>query len=310
MRIGFLENHLTERGTSKAIFHYAEECEKLGHVCIIFTRDFTLRGEPFTSVYKLFMDRFLVVFIQDSTKLIDDAALANKIDRMYVQKSGEKDNYVTTVCPCMVHCVFNSKHPHGSVYATISEDINQRHGTKFPVVPYMVKISSTEENLREKLGIPQNSVVFGRHGGKDSFDVQFVKEAVSQFVRETDCHFVFLNTNRFDTHERIHYLECSTDQDDIKKFINTCDVMLHARLRGETFGLACAEFAMAKKPVLTWANSHESAHLEVLGDAAILYKDKSHLLQLLRSKDWTRDFSAVERYSSEKVMDIFIKTFL
>ena len=58
--------------------------------------------------------------------------------------------------------------------------------------------------------------------------------------------------------------------------------MLHGRMRGETFGLSCLEFAMLGKPVLTYAGSPEMAHLEILGDAAVCYKNAQELREILR----------------------------
>jgi len=54
------------------------------------------------------------------------------------------------------------------------------------------------------------------------------------------------------------------DQGEKARFFATCDIMLHARLHGETFGLAVGEFAVLGKPVITFAGSRERAHLEML----------------------------------------------
>ena len=65
-------------------------------------------------------------------------------------------------------------------------------------------------------------------------------------------------------------------------FLNSCDAMLHGRMRGETFGLSCLEFAIIGKPVLTYAGSAERAHLEILGDTAVLYQNAQELCEFLR----------------------------
>jgi hypothetical protein len=74
--------------------------------------------------------------------------------------------------------------------------------------------------------------------------------------------------------------------DPIRKrtFLNTCDAMIHGRQRGETLGMACLEFAMAGKPVLTYAGSPELAHLEILGEAAVVYRDAQDLREYLEDR--------------------------
>ena len=67
------------------------------------------------------------------------------------------------------------------------------------------------------------------------------------------------------------------------KFLATCDAMIHARDTGETFGLAVAEFAVLGKPVITFAQSKEQAHLEMLGSQARLYKNERGLASLMRN---------------------------
>ena len=58
--------------------------------------------------------------------------------------------------------------------------------------------------------------------------------------------------------------------------------MLYGRMWGETLGLSCLELAMLGKPVLTYAGSPERAHLEILGDAALRYKNAQELREILR----------------------------
>ena len=67
-----------------------------------------------------------------------------------------------------------------------------------------LKPSDTKENWREKLNIPDNAVVFGRHGGTDTFDIPFVKSIISKIVREfPNIYFIFVNTPSFDNHNQI-----------------------------------------------------------------------------------------------------------
>ena len=134
--------------------------------------------------------------------------------------------------------------------------------------------------------VPKDAIVFGRHGGDDSFDIPWVQKAVVETAKErSDIWFLFLNTRSFHGAEdvpNIRFLPATADPIAKRQFLNTCNAMLHGRMRGETFGLSCLEFAMLGKPVLTFANSPEKAHLEILGDSAVAYRSASELRELFR----------------------------
>ena len=114
-------------------------------------------------------------------------------------------------------------------------------------------------------------MVFGRHGGDSTFDLEFVHSAIRRALEErSDIWFLFLNTDRFLEHQRIVHLQAFTDRADIRRFVNSCDYMLHAKAVGESFGLAVAEFAFVGVPVLTFLGSPELAHLDLLTDRLLI----------------------------------------
>jgi len=90
--------------------------------------------------------------------------------------------------------------------------------------------------------------------------------------------------------------------------------MLHARERGETFGLAIAEFSSMNKPIITYSKSPERNHIEILGDKGIYYHDYQTLYDILinlyigevRFDNW----NCYQNYTPEKVMEQFNKVFL
>ena len=232
---------------------------------------------------------------------------------MYVQKSGEVDWFVSRARKCVVHAVFTTRYPHGNVYAAISSSLNRLHRTNIPVVPYMVYVEENKESFRQELGIPHDAIVLGRHGSYDSFDIPFVLEAIPQILeRHPTMHFVTMNTKPFASHPRIHYLPRTTDLQVKRKFINTCDVMLHARARGETFGLACGEFSLCKKPIVTYAHSPERAHLDILGDKCTSYSDARDLHQIFDTGVWKKDVTknGYLSYTPSAVMSVFQNVFL
>jgi len=173
----------------------------------------------------------------------------------------------------------------------------------------MVRIGNTTEHLRKELNIPEDSIVYGRYGGSDTFDVDFVKEAIINVASQNNKkYFLFMNTPRFCNLSNVIFLECSSDMEIKRKFINTCDVFLHARRDGETFGLAIAEFAICLKPILAWNICTDDAHFQILGDKIIKYQNKEHLINLLNQfnpKEFDMSNNGYLEYTPEKVMKVF-----
>jgi hypothetical protein len=178
----------------------------------------------------------------------------------------------------------------------------------------MVDLPDVEGNLRKELSIPENAIVFGRHGGVETFDISFVKKIVRKKIRyRRNIYFLFMYTNKFIDHPQVIHLDGNQDLEYKVKFINTCDAMLHARKVGETFGLAVAEFSLRNKPVITFGGSQkESAHLHMLGDKSLKYYRKQDLSNLIDSfrPEPNKDWNAYRDYNPENVMNIFKNVFL
>jgi hypothetical protein len=89
--------------------------------------------------------------------------------------------------------------------------------------------------------------------------------------------------------------------------------MIHARERGETFGLAIAEFSTKNKPIITYKNSPERNHIEMLGDKGTYYSNYDELYRfLLNIKRGVEpiDWNCYKEYTPEKVMKQFNDVFL
>ena len=323
MNIGFVTNRLTLRGVEVAVYDYAHFNETLlGNKSIIITKDYdTLKKQntPYISLeaYNHFKNRFQVLYyntMEDIHQMIEEY----KMDALYITKSGLRvhDPLVTSKCKCCIHAVFDSTDPHGDVMATIGNSINKVHHTNLPVVPYMVHIhDTTEDNLREELNIPDDALVFGRYGGWDSFDIDFVMDFIHHHA-SPNMYFIFMNTRWFSNNPYVKYVSGTTDLERKRKFINTTDAMIHARKRGETFGLACAEFCLANKPVITYSESPETNHIDILGDHAFYYKDHESLKHIIFNfKTFVKERSInninpYEKYCPENVMNTFKQVFL
>jgi hypothetical protein len=321
MILGFHTKQLTERGTEAAVFDYGSAAASvLGHEVRIFVPADSHRIVP--SVEEHFAQHFDVVFYRDPASISCDA--------LYVIKRG-RPGRVTPSLPELNHAFQDASWPHGHRFAVVSEWVAKtasielrvpRLGVvrlpkprKPPVVPHIIELPDVDGDLRGELGIPDEAVVFGRHGGIDTFNIDFVHAAVATVLDErTDVWFVFLNTNPFHEHERIVHLPLLTDRADIRRFVNTCDYMVHAKAPGETFGLAVGEFAVAGVPVLAFLRAPSLAHLELLPNGLLLgyerYEDILRYLRTLGRRTAPVESDLAVRYSPERVIRRFEDVFL
>lgn len=302
MRIGFLSNQLDNRGTGDALYNYAHYNEEiLGNESAVYT---FVGGRHDSAAYERFMRRFGTV------RLVNDNTFISDVDALYHIKSGYDDGFRPASGRYLVHAVFDNQ-PHGDRYATISPWMGKRFN--LPFVPHIVEVDSTNEDYRQALGIPKDAVVFGRYGGPDTFDIPFVWETIKHIADRYNIYFIFMNTDKpdLDLSDNVIFLAPTIDKTEKKKFINTCDAMLHARSRGETFGISVGEFAISGKPIITYQLSAETAHLEELGPFALLYMDESSLydkiLQVVQGPLVSWGYG---QYTPENVMKKFKEVFL
>ena len=147
----------------------------------------------------------------------------------------------------------------------------------------------TKREAREKLGIPINNIVLMRHGGFDTWNLPFASKAINDSLNfRKDISYIFLNTPKFIEHENVRFFEGTDKQSIVNTLISAADAMIHARWEGETFGLACSEFLIRKKPIITWAGSRERNQILMSDNSVITYNEYIDLLQLL--KHITKDY--------------------
>jgi hypothetical protein len=320
VKIAFWDNGLGIRGTSVALYDYAHYNENIlkNDSIILYNK---LNDSNDTHVVKKFSDRFYVYGVNHWNE-VDDILLKHQCDILYVIKSGDSDQYgyqvgnkvgqVSKIRKTVVHCVFNCNRPHGDVYASISPFIENAKG--FPTVPHMINLPDLQSDLREKLNIPSNSIVFGRHGGYEQFDIKYVQTTVFKVAKENpNIYFLFVNTKPFcESLPNIIHHDKIVDLDEKTEYINTCDAMLWARGDGETFGLSIGEFSMKNKPVFV-TETGQLAHKFILKNKAIWYSENT-LYDLLTSFDKTKmlqmDWQAYGEFTPEKVMEQFDKIFI
>jgi hypothetical protein len=315
MKIAFHSHGLTLRGSEVALFDYAIHCQKiLGHHSIIAVRD---RESLADNLIFQTWRKELPCLVYKNKKDLAEQLRQQQVDALYQIKPGRDDNFVIPGVRNCIHAMFPDSEFHGDIYAYVSPWLSRvMTGRPDRFVPHLVPKLDSKTNLRKTLGIPDYARVFGRHGARDTFNIPFVQKAVARHARQNlGDHFVFLNTEPIRGSERfpnIHYLPATVDAVEKAKFLATCDAMLHARWHGETFGLAVGEFAVLGKPVITFSESREKAHLEMLGNQALLYRNAGELAEILRGFHPHKTLGTeYETYADPKVvMEIFRKKFL
>ena len=319
MKILFHETELNYRGTSIAMYDYADFNERiLGNESIIIYNKNCKTNHPLG--IEKFKKRFEVLEYEALSEL-DNIITKNNVDLLYAIKNGDQDGVASTECKTAVHAVFKHCEPHGDVYAYVSEWLSQEmSGGIYPFVPHMVNFDiETDEDLRSELNIPRNAKVFGYYGGAQSFNIPFAQKTVEQIARKyRDIYFLFMGVDPFIKPEwwksklkNIIFLPPSADINRKLKFINTCSALLHARERGETFGITVAEFVLQNKPVITFADSPEKAHLMELGNDAYLYRNKNELKEILLDTDLSKTaIRSYEKFLPQQVMEQFKKVFI
>lgn len=315
--IAFHDNNLCLRGTTNAMYDYADYNEKiLGNKSIIVS-------SPYGNLDAL--NKFKTRFGEDNVILTNfynyDSVLSKlKTDYLYIIKAGNKsDGLCSNNIPTLIHSVFKSNEPHGHRYRYVSDWLakDQGYNPEEYSVPHMVtKLPIPNYKLREKLNIGNDKIVFGYLGGATEFNHSDAHQAIKNVVKSrNDIYFIFMNINKFmDDNPNVIHLPGTWDLYEKASFIDACDAMFHARSGGETFGCAVAEFSIMNKPVVTYGLSGERSHLEILGDRAIIYNTYDELYDIINNlKSYIKYndyYKAYDNYSPEKIMNKFDKNFL
>jgi hypothetical protein len=236
------------------------------------------------------------------------------VDAVYIQKTGRIDNRFASNKPTFIHCIGVQNQPHGTVYAYASEWLSYYcSNNTIPNVPYMVHLPDHTEDFRSKLNIPTEATVFGRTGGYYSWNIPWVNNTIIKVLEQRkDFYFLFVQTPEFIKHERVLFCDSFADLHTKRKFINTCDCMIHARQEGESFGLACAEFSYSNKPIITYQDSPEKNHIFTLKEKGIYYKNEQDLYNIFMNfkKQPEKEWNAYTQFSPKEVMEKFKKVFI
>ena len=311
MKVLFHTHTLNFRGTAVAVYDYAKyNQEILGNESVIcynasVPQEVDVSTE--SDVVELFKKQFQVVSYTSDSEL---QTLCDGIDVAYFIRYGHNEPLPNV--RTAVHAVFQAYEPHGDRYAYVSEWLSKKMGHDVPFVPHIVTLPEPTEDFRHKLNIPKDKMVIGRIGGYMTFDLPFVKKQLTVFLQKNDDYvFLMANTEPFIKHPNVRYINSIVDRQKKSNFINTCDAMLHARQRGESFGLSICEFLFHNKPVLAWEGGVDLNHVHLLKKTGLLYNEDNFIDKLQSINSYPNDFkSIVKQFEPEAVMKKFNEVFI
>lgn len=314
MKIAFHSPSITVRGTENAIFYYALYNEIiLGNKSIIITPVSGLFESDMMAIKK-FNEKFRILYY---TTLPEMEKQIRDCDILYCIKYGKNDGIMSNKIKTVIHCVFDMSEPHGSVYAGVSRAIASKFEREL-YVPHMIGLlpSTTGENLRSQLNIPENAVVFGRMGGSDTFDLEIGLNAIRRVLRNfNNIYFVFVNTPVFVKHDNAFFLGKIIEDDDKNKFIVTCDAHLECGTLGHSFGISLGEASVNNRPCICYnGDMWNTSHLQILGEKGIYYGSEDELYNILSTfkpeEHKNIDYNCYREYCPDKVMNEFKKVFI
>lgn len=317
MRVLFHTNTLNYRGTTVAVTDYARyNQEILGNESVI-AYNSNLGYEKDMGSEQAVVDElkknFNVVGYREGD--LESVISKEQVDFAYFIRAGNKEPLPTNV-KTGVHSVFQFNDPHGDKYAYVSKWLSDEMSQgQIPYVPHIVNLPQPKSSFKSFLNIPDDKIVIGRLGGYLTFDIEKVKDTIINLVeKDNRLVFLFVGTEPFSDHENIKFINEIHSLQQKANFISTCDAMIHARYRGESFGLSIAEFLSLNKPVIAWNGGHDKNHLEMLKNTDTLYTSEDDLLYILNNikdiatkEDWTQ---RVQEFKPEAVMNKFNEVFL
>jgi len=317
MRVLFHTNTLNYRGTTVAVTDYARyNQEILGNESVIVYNSSLGYEKDMGTEEKVINDlrkQFNVIGCREGD--LEGIINKEKVDFAYFIRAGNKEP-LPTIVKTGVHSVFQFNDPHGDRYAYVSKWLSDEISQgKVPYVPHVVSLPQPTGDFKKYLDIPDDKIVIGRFGGYLTFDIEKVKDFIIKFVERNDRFvFLFVGTEPFSEHENIKFINEIHSLQQKSNFINTCDAMIHARYRGESFGLSIAEFLHHNKPVIAWNGGHDRNHLEMLKGVDTLYNNEDDLSYILNNikdiaskEDWTQ---RVQEFNPHSVMNKFNQVFL
>lgn len=313
MKVLMHDNAISERGTTNALLCYSRILTSAGYeVGISFSEKNKANNKALIKQLNSEFELFPYLNFERFKK-----RQAGAWNAAYWIKSGENDGKILPGAWNVVHAVFQAFDPHGQCYTYVSKwlademrrkyensdlvSVAVQKGTKnagkFEYLPHVVERvlvdPHSRKDLRISLGIGVKDIVGIRYGGMETFDLAIAQRAVARTLNlKENLHFVFINTQKFIKHPRVHFLPTLLNEEMKFKYLEMSDFFVHGRVRGESFGLSIAESLVSGLPVFVWTGGEDRNHLELV-PKEFWYTDEDELCRLILNSKLATEKAAI-----------------
>lgn len=320
-RIGFHVDSFSLRGVDQATYQYCLLAEEdLGLEVVVLRAHKRDSGWVSDYLGDTFRKRFYVVDYDGSEEGLRDVVNRERLEAVYVLSAGLGDKRFRCISvPVFRHSVFPTSNldPEKDNFCVISDWLSREYfNRQAKVVNHVIPERQTDECLRSELGIPRDALVLGTMGGKFNFNSRLTLAGLEKVMaKRRDLWLLSLNQVICLKGENIRVMEGTGCELKKARFINTCDFMMHGRVDGETFGIACGEFCKAGKPIIAWTNTPQRAHIDQFLIDRYGYSNMQGLINLLSNLEVDAESQRLStqlanRYCRENVGKQFKKNFM
>ena len=268
-------------------------------------------------------NRFTVFECEQDVHQTDAIILTQSIDALFLIKD-TADEFFSNIVPNLVYmgCLDKPKHTN-SIFAFtnnwLSEVCETRYNQTIPYLPVMIDFNHIEGNNKQDLGIPDDAFIFGYVGDEDSFDIPWINESIKNSLNNRDnLYCLLMNVKKeyttLEEHPRLRFLPGTSNQDDIVKFIKTCDAMINCSQQGEKFDINYGRFSNLNKPIVGFTDVDAKGPINVLGNKFIGYKDGGQLQNILTTLNHkminSTQWDLYKEHTPELVINRFKEIFL
>ena len=157
------------------------------------------------------------------------------------------------------------------------------------IIPIPASPPSSNQNLREKLNIPDNAIIAGFHQRNDDNIFSPIPLEAFSKLNNNNYHFIIMGGGEKYKEQakelgikNIHFLNHCGSDEEISQFLNTLDIFAHGRKDGETFGTVFAEAMMHGLPCLSHWSPIANAQQETMSTGGLFAKDLNDYTKKLK----------------------------
>jgi hypothetical protein len=308
-KVAFLHDVISMRGSCVAIVDYAHYMKTRWLIDVVYiTKPDNYTQDAYDWIAKTF-----TILTYNTRDDMETILQQQQCDLLYVLKYGLNDNIYSVKVKTIIHCVFDMSEAHGDLYVGVSKTLAEKFN-KQCFIPHMVSLQkNTADNFRQEYNIPHDALVFGRHGGTDTLNLDWFFPFVYDFIKQhPNIYFIFMTwpiQPDIPPINNIIHIPCTSEQSIKQKFISTCDAMIVPETLGHTFGLSIAEFSLYEKPIIYYKSPivWNTAHIEQLeqNGNTLCFQHPDELKNLLTTFKTHKSPNAYKEFSPDSVMKIF-----